>query len=143
VPTVLNPYLGFRGNAREAMEFYQQALGGELTISTFGEFHASQDPSEDDLVMHARLLNPAGFLLMGSDTPQRMPFNPGDTVSISLGGEEADELQGYWDRLSEGATVLQPLEKASWGDSFGMLKDRFGFTWLVNIAGSATGGAGS
>jgi PhnB protein len=143
VATVLNPYLGFRGNAREAMEFYQQALGGELTISTFGEFHASQDPSEDNLVMHARLLNAAGFLLMGADTPERMPFNPGDTVSISLGGEEADELRGYWDRLSEGATVLQPLEKASWGDSFGMLKDRFGFTWLVNIAGSATGGAGS
>ena len=141
--TVLNPYLGFRGNAREAMEFYQQALGGELTISTFGEFHASQDPSEDDLVMHSRLINPSGFVLMGSDTPERMPFNPGDTISLSLGGEDAEELQGYWDRLSEGATVLQPLEKASWGDSFGMLKDRFGFTWLVNIAGSATAGADS
>jgi PhnB protein len=136
---VLNPYLGFRGNAREAMEFYRDALGGgDLTISTFGEFHASQDSSEDDLVMHARLINPSGFVLMGADTPERMPYTPGDTVSLSLGGEEVEELQGYWDRLSEGGTVLVPLEKASWGDSFGMLKDRFGFTWLVNIAGSAT-----
>ena len=135
----LNPYLTFDGNAREAMEFYRQALGGgELTISTYAEFHASSDPSEDDLVMHSRLINPSGFVLMGSDTPDRMPYNPGDTVSLSLGGEDAAELQGYWDRLSDGATVLVPLEKAAWGDSFGMLKDRYGFTWLVNIAGSAT-----
>lgn len=90
--TTLNPYLGFRGNAREAMEFYQQVFGG-------------------------------------------------DTVSISIGGEEAEELQAYWDRLSEGATVLVPLGKAAWGDSFGMLKDRFGFTWRVNIAGSAVDAA--
>jgi PhnB protein len=138
VATVLNPYLAFRGNAREAMEFYRKVFGGELTISTFGEYQASQDPSEDELVMHSRLMNPSGFVLMGADAPERMPYNPGDTVSLSIGGEDAEELQGYWDALSDGATVLQPLEKASWGDSFGMLRDRFGFTWLVNIAGSAT-----
>jgi PhnB protein len=138
VATVLNPYLAFRGNAREAMEFYREALGGELTISTFGENQASQDPSEDELVMHSRLMNPSGFVLMGSDTPERMPYNPGDTISISLGGDDVEELKGYWEALSDGATVLVPLEKAAWGDSFGMLRDRFGFTWLVNIAGSAT-----
>jgi PhnB protein len=141
VPTVLNPYLAFRGNAREAMEFYKQALGGELEISTFGENQASQDPSEDQLVMHSKLVTTAGFVLMGSDTPERMPFNPGDTVSISLGGDDVEALQGYWDALSDGATVLQPLVEAPWGDSFGMLRDRFGFTWLVNIAGSAAASA--
>jgi PhnB protein len=140
---VLNPYLAFRGKAREAMEFYKQALGGELMISTFGENQASQDPSEDDLVMHSRLENPSGFVLMGSDTPERMPYNPGDTISISLGGDDDAELRGYWEALSDGATVLQPLEKAPWGDSFGMLRDRYGFTWLVNIAGSSAEGASS
>lgn len=133
---VLNPYLGFRGNAREAMEFYQHALGGDLVVSTFKELHASQDPSEDDLVMHSRLMTPSGFVLMGSDTPARMPHNPGDTISVSLGGEERDELEGYWAALSEGATIFAPLEQAAWGDSFGMLRDRFGVTWLVNIAGA-------
>lgn len=133
---VLNPYLGFRGNAREAMEFYRGALGGDLEVSTFKDFHASQDPSEDDLVMHSRLMTPSGFVLMGSDTPDRMPYNPGDTISVSLGGEERAELEGYWAALSEGATILEPLVQAPWGDSFGMLRDRFGVTWLVNIAGS-------
>ena len=132
---VLNPYLGFRGNAREAMEFYQQALGGDLDVNTFKDFHASHDPSEDDLVMHSRLMTPSGFVLMGSDTPDRMPYNPGDTISVSLGGEERAELEGYWAALSEGATILQPLTQAPWGDSFGMLRDKFGVTWLVNIAG--------
>ena len=137
MPTVLNPYLGFRGNAREAMEFYQAALGGELVVNTFGEFHASESADEDELVMHARLETPAGFVLMGSDTPQRMPFNPGDTISVSLGGDDQEALRGYWTALSEGAQILQPLTEASWGDSFGMLKDRFGVTWMVNIAGTA------
>jgi PhnB protein len=138
MPVRLNPYLGFRNNAREAMEFYKSVFGGELTISTFADLHASQDPSEDDNVMHSQLESPNGLVLMGSDTPERMPYNPGDTISVSLSGDDEPELQGYWKGLSEGATVLMPLEKAQWGDSFGMLRDRFGFTWLVNIAGSAT-----
>jgi PhnB protein len=133
MPTHLNPYLGFRGDAREAMEFYHRVLGGDLTVSTFGDFNASQDPAEADLVMHAQLLTPGGLALMGSDTPQRMPYNPGDTVSVSISGEDEAELRGYWDGLSDGATVLQPLEKAGWGGFFGMLRDRFGVTWLLNI----------
>ena len=137
--TTLNPYLNFRGDAREAMEFYRDALGGELEMATFKDFHASQDPSEDDQVMHAKLTSPHGFILLGSDRPERMPFTPGDNISISIGGEEhRAELEGYFAKLSEGGTVLQPLTASSWGDSFGMLTDRFGITWLVNIAASAT-----
>ena len=135
--TVLNPYLNFRGTAREAMEFYRGVFGGDLTVSTFKEFHASEDPSEDDLVMHSRLTTPAGYVLMGSDTPERMELTAGNSVSVSLGGEEREQLQGYWDGLSEGATVLVPLAASPWGDSFGMLTDRYGVHWLVNIAGAA------
>jgi len=134
--TVLNPYLSFRGTAREAMEFYRDVFGGELQVSTFGDFQAAEDPSETGLVMHSRLITTAGYVLMGSDTPERRPLTPGNSISVSLGGEEREELEGYWNGLSQGATITQPLTASPWGDSFGMLVDRFGVTWLVNIAGA-------
>jgi PhnB protein len=135
--TTLNPYLGFRGNAREAMEFYQSVFGGALTVSTFAEFQAASEPEENDLIMHAQLTTDGGLVLMGSDTPNRMDYNVGDTIAISLSGDDNDELTGYYDALIEGGTVLQPLTKATWGDSFGMFIDRFGVRWLVNISAPA------
>lgn len=136
MPTRLNPYLNFRDNTRAAMEFYQQALGGELRISTFKEFHASQDPSEDNKVMHAMLETPNGMALMASDTPNGMEFNPGSNFAISLSGDDDAELRGYWEKLVEGATIVMPLEAAPWGDTYGMLTDKFGVQWMVNIAGA-------
>jgi PhnB protein len=130
----LNPYLSFDGNAREAMEFYQSALGGELLVNTFGEY-GDEGPSKDG-VMHANLETPSGFTLMASDTPPGMPFEKGAQVSVSLSGDDADELRRYWAALSEGAEVTMPLERQMWGDEFGMLTDRFGIQWMVNIAGS-------
>ncbi|HEY2644943.1 MAG TPA: VOC family protein [Galbitalea sp.] len=132
----LNPYLGFRGNAREAMEFYHSVFGGELAINTFAEFQASQDPVEDNLIMHAQLTVEGGLVLMGSDTPPRMEYNPGTNISVSLSGENSDEttLTGYWNKLIEGGQVTQPLTKAQWGDQFGMCIDKFGIVWLLNIA---------
>ncbi|MCU1550084.1 MAG: hypothetical protein JWR36_644 [Glaciihabitans sp.] len=132
--TRLNPYLGFRDNAREAMEFYQTVLGGDLTITTFGEFNASEDPAEQDKVMHSQLISPTGLTLMGSDTPNSMEYNPGDNISVSLSGEDEPELRGYWEKLSDGANVTAPFEKAPWGDVFGMCVDRFGVNWLVNVS---------
>lgn len=132
--TTLNPYLGFRDNAKEAMEFYQTVFGGELTMSTFGEFHASEDPSEQDKIMHAQLHSPNDLILMAADTPNSMSYTPGDNYSVSLSGDDEAELRGYYDKLAVGGTVLQPLEAAPWGDIFGMLKDRFGVTWLVNVS---------
>ena len=133
--TRLNPYLGFRDNARQAMEFYESVFGGELTLSSFGDFHASDDPAEADKIMHGQLVTPGDLVLMGADTPHAMPYNPGDNYSVSLSGPDETELRGYWDKLVEGGTVTVPLEKAPWGDTFGMLTDKFGVAWLVNIAG--------
>ncbi len=130
----LNPYISFRDNAREAMEFYQSALGGTLTVSTFGEFGAPF-PGFDDKVMHASLETTAGFTLMAADTPPGMDYAPGSSISISLSGNDGTELRGYWERLIEGGTVTMPLEPQMWGDTFGMLVDRFGINWMVNIAG--------
>ena len=134
----LNPYLGFRDNAREAMEFYRSVFGGELTLNTFAEFRASEDPAEQDKIMHAMLTAPNGLVLMGADTPNSMGYTPGDNYSVSLSGDAADEqvLRGYWEKLSQGAKVTAPLETAPWGDIFGMCTDKFGVSWMVNIAGA-------
>lgn len=131
----LNPYLGFKDNAREAMEFYKTVFGGKLEIHTFEEYHASEDPSELNKVMHAVLEADNGVTFMAADTPNHMEYKPGTNVSMSLSGDNDAELTGYFDRLSEGGTVIQPLESAPWGDKFGMVNDKFGVQWMVNIAG--------
>ena len=131
---VLNPYLNFRGNARQAMEFYQSVFGGELNVSTFADYQLAEDPLENDQVMHSQLETSAGFTLMGSDVPARRDINPNG--SISLSGDDEPLLTDYWYKLAEGANIVEPLEKAPWGDSFGMLVDKYGVFWLVNITGA-------
>ncbi|KQR10962.1 VOC family protein [Cellulomonas sp. Leaf334] len=131
--THLNPYLSFRDDARQAMEFYHSVFGGELTMSTFAEFHVSEDPAEADKLMHANLSTPGGLILMGADTPNSQERAETSNISVSLSGEDETELQGYWDGLSAGGTVAVPFAKAPWGDTFGMLTDKFGVDWMVNV----------
>jgi PhnB protein len=131
----LNPYLSFRADAREAMAFYHSIFGGELTVSTFGEFQASEDPTEQDKIMHSQLETSDGLVLMGADTPNAMEYRPQAGVSVSLSGDDEARLRGYWERLTDGGTVVMPFEPAPWGDTFGMCVDRFGTSWLVNAAG--------
>lgn len=134
----LNPYISFTDNARQAMEFYKEVFGGTLSLSTFGEFGAG-DPSESDKIMHAMLETDDGFTLMASDTPSGMQHIPGNSMSVSLSGDDSDRLHGYWQKLSEGADVTMPLDKQAWGDEFGMCVDRFGVPWMVNATGATTG----
>ena len=134
--TRLNPYLSFRDTARQAMEFYQSVFGGELDLNTFASMNASEDPAEADKIMHSMLETDGGLTLMAADTPNSMELNPGNNTAISLSGEDDAELRGYWDKLSSGGTVQMPLETAPWGDSFGMCVDKFGVSWMVNIAGA-------
>jgi len=131
----LNPYLGFKDNAREAMEFYKTVFGGKLEVHTFEEYHASEDPGEADKVMHSMLEAENGITFMASDTPNGMEYKPGTNVSMSLSGDSDVELAGYFNKLSEGGTVTLPLESAPWGDKFGMVNDKFGIQWMVSIAG--------
>lgn len=133
--TQLNPYLSFKDNAREAMEFYKSIFGGKLEMNTFKEFNASQGPSEDNKIMHAMLQADNGITFMASDTPDRMEYKVGTNFSMSLSGDNEAELTGYFKKLSAGGTITMPLEKAIWGDTFGMLTDKFGIAWLVNITG--------
>jgi PhnB protein len=130
VPSRLNPYISFNGDARQAMEFYRDVLGGQLTLNTFGEFGA---PEAADKIMHGMLETDGGFTLMGADTPPGMEHQPGNNIAVSLSGDDADQLRDHWAKLSESGTVSVPLEKQMWGDEFGACTDRFGISWMVNI----------
>ena len=135
----LNPYLQFRDNARDAMTFYQEVFGGELNINTFGDFGGADEThgAAAEGVMHAQLESPNGFTLMASDIPPGMDTG-GDAgnATISLSGDDDADLRGYFDKLADGGQVTMPLEKQMWGDEFGMLTDKFGVDWMVNIAGA-------
>ncbi|KUM73515.1 VOC family protein [Streptomyces curacoi] len=128
----LNPYITFAGDARQAMEFYKEVFGGTLVLNTYAEF-GQQDTPMADKIMHGMLETPSGFTLMGADTPTD-DHRPGNNIAVSLSGDDDAELRGYWEKLSEGASVTVPLEKQMWGDVFGMCTDRFGITWMVNIS---------
>ena len=128
----LNPYISFPGTAREAMEFYREVFGGDLTLNTFGEFGG--DAPEPDKIMHGMLETDRGFTLMGADTPPGMEHDPGNNITVSLSGDDGDDLRRYWEQLSAGGSIAVPLEKQMWGDEFGMCRDRFGIAWMVNVS---------
>jgi PhnB protein len=134
--TLLNPYLSFGHEAREAMEFYRSVFGGQLDITPFGAFGTPSVPGAEDGVMHSQLVTDTGLTLMASDTPDTMERRVGSSISLSLTGGPDDEatLRGYWDGLAAGGTVSVPLGTAPWGDTFGMLTDRYGTAWMVTIS---------
>ena len=134
MPVQLNPYLNFRGTTREAMEFYHSIFGGTLNVQTFKELQASEDPSEDNLVMHADLTGENGIAFMAADVPSRMEYKPGANFSMSLSGNDDAALRGYFEKLAAGGAITQPLVKAVWGDTFGMCTDKYDISWLVNIS---------
>ncbi|QCB92366.1 VOC family protein [Cellulomonas shaoxiangyii] len=133
----LNPYLGFRGEARAALAFYASVLGGAPVITTFAEGGMPHDPEHADDVMHGQLDVPGGLTLMASDAPADMdvPTESSVTISLSGGPDDADTLRGWYAGLSAGGSDVLPLERAPWGDDFGMFTDRFGTGWMVTISG--------
>lgn len=137
----VNPYMQFKGNAREAMEFYHDVLGGELGLTTFGEFGMG-GPEQADLVMHSQLEIDGRAWLMGSDWVDGMDMPEPLAANVSLFGgvEDSETMKGQWAKLADGGTVVMPLEPAPWGDTFGMVVDKFGTFWQVNIGGDAPQG---
>lgn len=133
----LNPYITFLGNAREAMEFYKTIFGGKLEMTTFKEGGVPCEPADENKLMHAMLVADNGITLMASDMPDTggMEYKAGTNINMSLSGDDEAELTGYYEKLSEGGTIGQPLEKAPWGDTFGMVTDKYGIFWMVNIIG--------
>lgn len=139
--SMLTPYVNLvDGRGREAIDFYASVLGGTPQVMTFGE--SGIDGPFADQVMHAQLETPAGYVIMVSDSPPEMvSVTVGSNISISIAGDadDAEAMRGYFAGLAEGGTVDEPLAKAPWGDEFGMLTDKFGIHWMVNIAGRELG----
>ena len=129
----LNPYLNFNGTARQALEFYASVLGGTPVFSTFADFGAKDSP-DADRIMHGVLETGAGYTIMAADVTSDMEYHAPAGFSVSLSGDDADDLHAYWDKLSVGGTTTMPLSKQVWGDEFGMCVDQFGVSWLVNIS---------
>jgi PhnB protein len=133
MPMLLNPYFSFRDTAEEAMTFYRSVFGGELSVSRFSEYGASDDPAEQDKVMHSMLTTGTGMVLMAADTPNSMDLAVGDNVSVSVSGDDEPVMRGWWEALGAGGTVTMPLEEAPWGGLFGMCTDRFGIHWMLSV----------
>lgn len=127
----LNPYINFKDNTREAMEYYQSIFGGELIMNKYKDFHVSEDPSEDEKIMHS-VLETDEIMFMASDTPNSLELKAGGTINMSISGEDKEKLREYFNKLAEGGRIDMPFEKAPWGDIFGMVTDKFGVTWMVN-----------
>jgi len=127
-------HLNFRGRAREALEHYRSAFGGDLTTVTYAQAGAVADPAESDQVMWGQVASPDGFRVMAYDVPSHTAYEPGlNPVYVSVRGTDADERRGHWDRLAAGASVRVPLAEAAWSPLYGMLTDRFGVTWVLDL----------
>lgn len=134
----LNPYIGRDGDAREMMEYYHKIFGGELTMQTYGESPVPAPDSHKDHIMHSDL-EADGISIMASDAPPDMPMSSKHSnISLSLSGKAGDEdkLKQVFEQLSDGGKVTMPMEKQFWGDHFGMVDDKFGNSWMVNIEGA-------
>lgn len=142
-------HLNFRGTARQALEFYQTVFGGQLVAASYGDFGMPADAPGADKIVFSQLDNEDGFRVMAYDVPGEdiadaaaiagttMREN-GATITdrtffLSVRGETLDEVRGYWDALAEGAAVIEPLAASAWSPGFGMLTDRFGVTWVLDV----------
>ena len=148
-------HLNLRGDARAALEFYRSVFGGQITIATYGDFGMPKEAPGAENVVFGQVEGNNGFRVMAYDIPGAAGGSAaaagstsrenGVTVTdqpffVSVRGETLDEVQGYWAALSAGASVVEPLAASAWSPGFGMLTDRFGVTWILDVAAEYTAG---
>lgn len=128
----LNPYLNFMGKGTEAMKFYHSIFGGKLNIQSYGDSGQAKNDAEKDFLMHGAL-EADGITLYASDGNEEHKVTAGNSVHLSLMGDDEAKLTEYFNKLSDGGSVDMPLAKQFWGDTYGQLTDKFGMHWMVNI----------
>ena len=129
----LVPYLNFAGNAEEALDFYKEVLGGEiLMITRYGDSPMLSDEDWKQKLMHSRLQFGDGNMIMISDTMKGNLVSTHGNIQLSLGLKEEEKTKTIFDKLAKGGKVTMPLAKQFWGDTFGMLQDKFGVSWMLN-----------
>jgi PhnB protein len=127
-------HINLRGTARQALGFYQSVFGGQVLMVTYKDAGNVQDPSDAAHIMWGQVDAPNGFRVMAYDVPVATPWHQGENAYfVSLRGDGAEEITAQWKKLSAGATVLRPLEPAPWSPLYGMLKDRFGVVWVLDM----------
>ncbi|WP_157246846.1 VOC family protein [Nonomuraea typhae] len=127
-------HLNFRGDARAALTFYRSVFDGEAAMVTYQDAGAAQDPAEAGQIMWGQVAAGNGFHVMAYDVPVRLPYDKGQNAFfVSLRGDAAQEITGWWEKLADGATIVRPLGPAPWAPLYGMLTDRFGVTWVVDV----------
>ncbi|MFD2470867.1 VOC family protein [Amycolatopsis silviterrae] len=140
-------HLNFRGEAREALEFYRSVFGGEVRIATYGDFGMPKDVPGADRVVFGQVTGDNGFQVMAYDIPGAAGAAPagettrenGTTITtekffLSVSGDSVDEVGEFWKKLSEDAKIIEPFGPSQWAPAFGMLQDRFGVTWILQVA---------
>lgn len=133
-------HLNFRGDARAALGFYHSVFGGDLAVVSYGDAGDTGDPAESDQVMWGQVAAGSGFRVMAYDVPSRLPWDRGvNSFFVSLRGGTTQEVAAYWEKLSVGATVVQPLEPARWAPLYGMLEDRYGVVWVLDVVSEYNG----
>ncbi|MFB6457466.1 VOC family protein [Chitinophaga sp. Hz27] len=130
----IEPYLSFNGNCAEAMNFYKEALGGQLMVMLVKDSPAKDQIPEEyhNQVMHAYLKG-NGFSLMASDNMSQDKTVTGTNVSLTYNAEDNSEAEEIFNGLSKGGKVTMPLAETFWAKRFGMLIDKYGFNWMVNV----------
>lgn len=128
-------HLNFRGDAAKALGFYQSVFGGDVEAISYREADKVTDPAEADQLMWGQVVAENGFCVMAYDVPSHMPWNPGENAYfVSARCSDSDEIARFWEKLSDGAAILQPLAPAGWSPLYGMLRDRFGIIWILDVA---------
>lgn len=136
-------HLNFRGTARAALEHYRGVFGGELAVATYADAGAAEDPAQADQVIWGEVRSADGFHVMAFDVPASRPWDAGtDAFYVSVRGEGTEEVAALWERLAAeaaGATVVVPLAPSGWAPLYGMVRDRFGVTWVLDVAAPYAG----
>jgi PhnB protein len=130
-------HLNFRGNARDALDFYRSVFGGNQILATWAQVYGKTDPSQADMIAWGQVQSEDGFHLMAYDVPPERAWNPGETpFFVAVNGNDATMLTGYWNGLAADATIIAPLAPAGFSSLYGMLTDRFGVTWVLSLVES-------